>query len=162
MIEEKGTIVACGVDHIWVETIQSSACATCAGERGCGQRLLSKLTGKTTLIRVLTGAHTNRSLRAGDTVTIGIPENVVVTGSLLVYAAPLAGLLGGAWFGQRLLVDDIWVAMMAAAGLFTAGAAVRFCAWLTRNRSAIQPILLSGQGAAARPTEGQGHHLHMS
>ncbi len=148
MIEETGTIVACGVDHIWVETVQSSACATCAGERGCGQRVLSKLTGKTTLIRVLMDRHADCSLRVGDVVSIGIPENVVVGGSLLVYAAPLAGLLGGAWFGQSWFAEDVWVALMAAAGLFAAGVAVRLLAWLLRNRSAIQPVLLSGQGAA--------------
>lgn len=145
MIEEKGKIVVCGVDHIWVETIQASACAACAGEQGCGQRLLSKLTGKTTLIRVLTGEHTDALLRVGDVVRIGIPESVVVGGSLLVYSAPLVGLLGGAWLGQTLFVSDIWVALMAVAGLLAAGLGVRFFAWLARNQSDLQPVLLSGQ-----------------
>lgn len=152
MIEETGTIVECGVDHVWVETVQSSACATCAGERGCGQRLLSKLTGKTTLIRVLTDEQANRSLRVGDIVCVGIPESVVVRGSLLVYSAPLTGLLGGAWLGQSLFVSDLGVALMATAGLLTAGIGVRFLAWLARNQSDLQPILLSGQAAEVGAT----------
>ncbi len=150
MIEEEGKIVALGAGHVWVETIQVSACAACAGEHGCGQRLLSKLTGKTTLIRVLTGAHANQLQRVGEVVSIGIPESVVVRGSLLIYSAPLAGLLGGAWLGQSLFVHDIWVALMAVAGLLAAGVGVRFLAWLARNQINLQPVLLAGKSADRR------------
>ena len=55
MIRETGTVVAIEDNGVWVETIQQSACQTCVAEKGCGQRLIAKVTGNTTAIRVLPG-----------------------------------------------------------------------------------------------------------
>ena len=53
MIVETGTVVAIEADSLWVETIQKTACEVCVAQKGCGTRVLSKLTGKTNRIRVL-------------------------------------------------------------------------------------------------------------
>ena len=53
MIIETGTVVALESDALWVETIQKTACEACVAQKGCGTRVLSKLTGKTNRIRVL-------------------------------------------------------------------------------------------------------------
>ncbi len=53
MIVETGTVVAIESDSLWVETIQKTACEACVAQKGCGTRVLSKLTGKTNRIRVL-------------------------------------------------------------------------------------------------------------
>lgn len=147
MIEEAGQVVTVGVDHLWVETIQASTCASCVAETGCGQRLLSKLTGKSLGIRVLLNADDKMLYRAGDVVHIGIPEDVVVKGSLLAYGAPLLGLLGGAWFGQMLFSadgsGDGWVALMAALGLGVAGTFVRVISWRVQDRRHLQPTLMA-------------------
>jgi sigma-E factor negative regulatory protein RseC len=52
MILETGVVVAVESDGLWVETIQKSACEVCVAEKGCGQKFLSKLAGKTVSIRV--------------------------------------------------------------------------------------------------------------
>ena len=97
MILETGTVVAVEADSLWVETIQRSTCEACAAEKGCGQRVLSKLTGKTNRIRVLFGAQSPKKVSPGQSVTIGIPEDVIVSGSILVYLLPVVAAVIGAW-----------------------------------------------------------------
>ena len=91
MILETGTIVAIESDSLWVETIQKSACDACVAEKGCGQKFLSKLAGKTTSIRVLLNGESRKDFSLGQSVTIGIPEDQHVLASLLVYLLPIVG-----------------------------------------------------------------------
>ena len=83
MIVETGTVVAFESDSIWVETIQKTACEACVAQKGCGTRVLSKLTGKTNRIRVLLQQCSADDLTIGQDVTIAIPEDVIVKGSML-------------------------------------------------------------------------------
>ena len=83
MIKETGKVVAVEAGGVWVETIQQSACNTCAAEKGCGQRLLAKTTGKTTAIKVLPGDYGLKNIGVDDQVVIGIPEKVIVNGTIL-------------------------------------------------------------------------------
>jgi hypothetical protein len=76
MILESGTVVQVDLDSLLVETIQTSTCDTCVAEKGCGQRVLSKLTGKTNRIRVLFDSQSPKNILPGQSVTIGIPEGV--------------------------------------------------------------------------------------
>ena len=95
MIVETGRICRLEPDAVWVETIQRTTCDSCNARHGCGQRVLSRLAGGTTEIRVLLPADSAQQFFVGQAVEIGIPEDVVVGGSLLVYLVPLAGLLTG-------------------------------------------------------------------
>ena len=96
MIFETGVVVAIESDGLWVETIQKSACEVCVAEKGCGQKFLSKLAGKTTSIRVLRNKLSPETFSVGQSVTIGIPEDVIVMASLLVYLLPIVGAVCGA------------------------------------------------------------------
>ena len=97
MIFETGIVVNNEHGSLLVETIQRTACDTCIAEKGCGQSLLAKLTGKTNRIRVLLGDYPAESIELGQSITIGIPENVIVKGSLLVYMLPILMAVVGAW-----------------------------------------------------------------
>ena len=66
MILESGTVVQVDSDSLLVETIQTSTCDTCVAEKGCGQRVLSKLTGKTNRIRVLFDSQSPKNICAGS------------------------------------------------------------------------------------------------
>ena len=68
MIVETGTVVAIESDGLWVETIQKTACEACVAQKGCGTRVLSKLTGKTNRIRVLLGRHSAGAIVIGQDV----------------------------------------------------------------------------------------------
>ena len=102
-IFETGRVVALELGAVWVETIRSSACGSCAARSGCGHRTLAGvLTSDKGLIR----ARESHSLKAtdcsvNDRVEISIPRSTLSIGALLLYGVPLstasaAALLVGA------------------------------------------------------------------
>ncbi|MDE0746450.1 MAG: SoxR reducing system RseC family protein [Porticoccaceae bacterium] len=144
MIFETGTVVSKDQSSLWVETIQRTACDTCIAEKGCGQSLLSKLTGKTNRIRVLPGNHAVKSLALGQSVTIGIPEHVIVKGSLLVYLVPILMAVVGAWLlGSEIktVEQDLLSVLGAAVGLLLGGLLVKFRSNQTNSDPNLNPVL---------------------
>jgi len=139
MILETATVVAVESDALWVEAVQKSACEVCVAQKGCGTRVLSKLTGKTNRIRVLASADSVQKLCPGQSVTIGIAEDVVVTASLLVYLVPLISSLIGLW----LMGPDSEIASVvgAAIGLFAGAVLVGLQSRKTRNNPRLNPVL---------------------
>jgi sigma-E factor negative regulatory protein RseC len=93
MILETGRIVSIEAEGVWVETIRQSACGSCRAEKGCGQRLLNKWDGHTAYIWVLLDGRNPAQYTLGDEIQIGIPEEVITKGSLLVYMVPVIGLV---------------------------------------------------------------------
>lgn len=142
MIKETGKVVAVETGGVWVETIQQSACNTCAAEKGCGQRLLAKVTGKTTAIKVLPGNYDLKNVGVNDQVVIGIPEKVIVNGTLLTYFLPLLLMVLGVISISKLSNSDVVVALGALAGLIVGGLFVRLHSYLNRTNHDVQPILL--------------------
>ena len=139
MILETATLVAIEPGAIWVDAVQKSACESCVAEKGCGTRVLSKLTGKTSRIRVLAGADQLQRLAIGDEVTIGIPEDVVVTSALLVYILPLLLSLFGLWLVAS--PNDVVSAFAAVVGLLLGAALVSLYSHKTRHNPRLNPIL---------------------
>jgi len=139
MILETATVVSIEADAIWVEAVQKSTCETCTAQKGCGTSVLAKLTGKTSRIRVLTGADHRHSLNLGQDVTIAIPEDVVVKASLLVYTLPLITSLVGLWLMSG--VSDIVSVGGACIGLIIGGGIVSLYSNKTRNNPRLNPIL---------------------
>jgi len=139
MIEESGKIVAIGKDFVWVETMRKSACDACSAKNGCGHRALSRgARAGNTHVR----ARNQYDLDVGDPVTIGIPEDVLMKGSLVVYLLPLLLMML-----SSLTVDGIWSSDGATglAGIF--GLAVGFAlVWLfsrrVQNDQRYQPVVL--------------------
>lgn len=142
MITEAGKVVAVERDGVWVETANQSACGRCSARKGCGQSLLAQMDGHRSYIKALLNGHSPGEFREGDMVTIGIDENAVVRGSLVVYCLPLLGLVAGAVIGNGFSFPDIGVAAVAFAGLVAAGLAVR---WFSRRHSHdedFQPVII--------------------
>ena len=124
MIFETGTVVSKNQDSLMVETIQQTACDSCSAQKGCGHTALTKLTGTKNEIRVLPGDFCVASLRLGQSVTIGIPEHIVVKGSLMVYLVPVIGALTGAWMlgdEGKTLEQDLFSIFGALIGLVGGG-----------------------------------------
>lgn len=128
MIEETGRVVAVETGAVWVETVRQSACHACSAQSGCGHGALSKLTQKTAHVRALA----SQPWVVGDEVVIGIPESLVVTGSLLGYLLPLVCALALALLADYLTGNDAWTALAAALGLALGFGLVRW--HFTRNR----------------------------
>jgi sigma-E factor negative regulatory protein RseC len=133
-------------EAVWVETIQQSACQSCSAQKGCGQRLIAKVTGKTASIRVLPGECDLKTLSVNEQVVIGIPESVVVNGTLLTYILPLLTMVTGVILAASFSTSDSVTALGALFGLVFGGGLVRLYSHLNRDNRAVQPILLGPHG----------------
>lgn len=142
MLEEKGTVVDIEPDALWVETRQQSVCGSCVARKGCGQQVLGQMFATTSTLRVLLGDRSPEDFQTQQTVTIGIPEAVVVKNSLLIYLVPLAGFLAGAGLGQQWLGAEGLSVLLAFIGLGAGGLAMRWYSWRIRHDPACQPVIL--------------------
>lgn len=142
MIIETGRVVAVESDGLWVETIQRSTCGSCAAQKGCGQSLLARLTGHTSYLRVVLEGRDPAGFQLGEQVRIGVPEQVVVSGSLFVYLVPLFAMLLFSGIAHNLWAYEGLTAAFAALGLLAGGLVVRWRAQVTRNDPRLQPVLL--------------------
>lgn len=98
MIEESAQVVAVEGDYAWVETQRRSSCGSCEA-KGCGTGALSKVLGaRVQRIKVRNPIQA----QAGDSVTLGIEEGVLLQGSLMVYIVPLLLMLAGGLLGESL------------------------------------------------------------
>ena len=96
MIEEKALIVEAYDDVAWVETQRQSTCSACQVQKGCGTSVLHKVLGqKRTRLQVM---NPNR-YEVGDEVVLGLQENALIKGSLMLYALPLLFMFGFAMLG---------------------------------------------------------------
>lgn len=145
MIEEGARVVAVEGDIAWVETRRQTACGSCAANKGCGTTVLAKVVGaKYSRLRVLN----TLSARTGDEVVIGIEENALLRGSVIMYVLPILLMMVGAALGER-LNEQLQLATpdvaSIAAGL--AGLLAGF-AWISRFAGKIgrdgryQPVML--------------------
>ncbi len=149
MIEEAGTVVAVRGEEALVETRRQSACGSCGAAGACGTAALSRVVGRRmTRVRALNRA----GARVGDSVIFGLAESALVEGSLMVYALPLAGLVGGAVAGALLFPEGEIASMLLALGGFLAAlGVVRRFSRRIRNDSRYQPVVLRVERSAGAP-----------
>ena len=99
MIEERAQVVAVEGDNVLVQTQRQSSCGACAVKSGCGTSVLAGIVGqKMTQLRL----PNTLGAKPGDEVLLGMAENALVAGSLLMYVLPLLMLLLGALAGELL------------------------------------------------------------
>jgi len=139
MIVETGVVVAVESDSLWVETIQKTACEACVAQKGCGTRVLSKLTGKTNRIRVLAGGMSLQGIELGQDVDIAIPEDVIVNAALLVYLLPICAAVFTSWLVGS--YGDLSSIAGALFGLFVGGFVVSGHSRKTRDDLRLNPVL---------------------
>lgn len=115
MVEESARVVRIEGDIVWVEAIRQSACGQCAAQKGCGHSMLAKLGQKRIEVAVQANGHL---LALHDDVLIGVPDNVVLNSSLLLYGLPLflmlciAGLADQAGLGEGMTALAALVGML--------------------------------------------------
>lgn len=146
MITETGRVVAIEEGGLWVETMRKTTCGSCAVQKGCGHGVLNKLgSNRSNYIRVLYGDLPHH-FAIDDEVQIGIPEQIVVMASFVVYMVPLLLLLLGAVAGEYVLqsgLGETVAGMLGAVVGFAAGLCV--VAWHNakiRNDCSYQPRLI--------------------
>jgi sigma-E factor negative regulatory protein RseC len=140
MIEEPGRVVSLEEGAVWVETLRKSTCSSCSANAGCGQGLLDKLAISSP--RGTVRALTDLQLAVGDSVVIGLGEDALVRGSLLVYVLPLLGLFAGALGAEYLALGE---PLSIAAGVVGFVGAALFVRWRSQQSiadPALQPVVL--------------------
>ena len=140
MIEEQGRVVAVEAGAVWVETLRRSTCSSCSANAGCGQGLMEKLgVGRQ---RGLVRALCDLQLQVGDAVVIGVREELLVRGSLLVYLLPLLCLFAAAVLAQQWGLTEPLVILAGFAGLAMGWLLVRWRSRRTAHVPALQPVVV--------------------
>lgn len=144
MIEESGRVVAVEDGAVWVESIRQTACQSCAARKGCGQSALAKLgQQQKNHVRALNAFD----LHVGDEVVIGVPEDVVMKGTLVAYLMPLVLMLVASIAADSFTQSDLWVALSGLAGLAVGFLLVRVHFHAVSSDRRYQPLVL-------RPAQG--------
>ena len=146
MINETGRVVALESDGLWVETVRRSTCGSCGAKQGCGHGILNSMAaGQRNYTWVTLGGTPASAFTIGDDVEIALPEEVIVSGSFVVYMLPILATVLGAVIGQSLLLATLGAdasAVLGAVAGFGAGIVlVRWHARRNRNNPLMQPVL---------------------
>lgn len=149
MLRESGRVVAIDDDGVWVETTNKTLCGSCAAEKGCGQSLLARWVNSHGYLKALFNGRDPRTIRINDVVDVGIPEDVVVTSSLIIYLLPLLLLLAGAVVGGEAIGGDAASAVGALLGLLLGAVVVKIYSHAVKHNRRIQPVLLDMVGTSA-------------
>lgn len=152
MLKETGRVVAIEDDALWVETIQKTTCGSCAAQKGCGTGLLAKLGVRPAYLRVLLNGRSATHYHVDDTITLGIPDDVVVKGSLFVYFVPLLLMIVFSGIAHKYILSEIVVVLIGIVGLLLGGLIVRWHSRIYRNDPRLQPQLVDQeQGDSWQP-----------
>ena len=144
MIEEKAMVVAIEGANVLLQTQRRSACQSCSVKQGCGTSVLAKVVGqRSSQILVINTLGAN----LGDEVVIGINDNALVKGSLLIYALPLILLLVGALLGELWAQSygfnaELMSIVSGVAGFALAMILVRYALYKSQFKNEIQPHML--------------------
>lgn len=140
MIEEPGRVVALEPGAVWVETHRKSTCSGCSARNGCGQGLMDRLgvNEKRGLIRAISELQ----LAVGDSVVVGVREDALLRGALLVYLFPLIALIASAMVASTLSVAEPFVILAGLAGFSASWLVVRYRGQKTAGDTRLQPVVL--------------------
>jgi len=125
MIEENAQVISINNDDVIIEPVKDAGCSGCKQGGTCGVSLFSGLFGnRSTRYRAVNLSTV--PLQPGDQVVVGIDENAILGGSLIVYALPLlmlvmAAVAGGVLAESMLPGYGEILAIIAALCGFVAG-----------------------------------------
>lgn len=142
MIAEQGRVVAVEAGAAWVETERKSMCSACSARHGCGQRAMDRLNVRSTSQAVK--ALVEQPVAVGDAVVVGVREEALLHGVLLVYLFPLLALFAAALLADWLGGEEPVTILSGLSGFGLSWMAV---AQWSRRRAAdggLQPIVLEG------------------
>lgn len=146
MLEEAGSVVALEGNKAWVQTIRKSACSSCEAKSGCGQGVLASISdGKANQVLV----ENTLNLKVGNEVLLGIPEDMLVRASFIVYFLPLLIMMFSAAATEKWLsVGDGWVALAGGFGLLIGFIMVRVYSRLHSNDQKFCPKMIRSMVAS--------------
>lgn len=142
MMTESVRVLAVEQSYLLVEAVRRSACGNCQARAGCGQSLLNRWAEKTSCLKVPLEGRDPASFAVNDQVIVGVPEDVIVRSSLLIYCLPIVLLLIGAFVGEWIAGSEGASILAALLGLMLGGLLVKsYSSFAARFRD-LQPMLL--------------------
>lgn len=146
MIEQVAHVHAIDQTTVWLDTIRLSTCNSCSMKSGCGQRLMNQATD-CKRSRIELPIPQNMSLKVGDDVVLGIPQNAFIKASLLTFAMPLVTMLITALLAQWWSLSEPVTVVFALIGL---GLGLLLLRWYSQtevvlNSKQWQPVILRQQ-----------------
>ena len=144
MIEEQAQVVEVKGDQLLLQAQTQSACGACSAKKGCGTSVLSKVVGKK-FSRF--HAINNVGAKVGDTVVVGITEDTLISGSVVMYFIPVLGMIVFALMADYLLMPDydqrdLYIALLSAVGLAAGSLFSRWYFSHQSNNHKYTPIVL--------------------
>ena len=156
MLEERALVVAVDEQSVWVETQRQSVCGQCAANKGCGNSVLQKVLGKKRNVLRVMG---DLSVDVGDEVIIGVNEDALVKGSLIVYAMPILFMIVFAMLGETIvshwlsISKDLASIAGAFLGLMVSIIGLRWYGSRISDNANYQPVLLRHASSVAFHSE---------
>jgi sigma-E factor negative regulatory protein RseC len=144
MIEESARVVSIEGAELVLEAEIKTSCQSCSAQKGCGTSLLARHVGrKLTRFRI---ANTLNA-KVGDEVIVGLSEQAMLRGSLLVYLFPLfcmllAALAADAVLAQGVTGRDLLVSLAAFSGLGLAVLALRSKLAGAQSQQQLTPVVV--------------------
>ena len=144
MIEERARVIAVENGQLLLEAQTKASCSACAVKQGCGTSVVSKWIGrKFTRFQ----APNTVNARVGDEVVVGLAEEAMLKGSVLVYLLPLLAMIGFALLADSLIAADtasrdLMVLIAAVAGFSLMLVISRLLLSTGSNSSKLTPVVL--------------------
>ncbi len=127
MIEQRAKVLSVHGDRVRIQTEAQTGCHSCGAKSGCGSALIAQMfPARFNQQLRLSTAHLATRPRPGEHVIVGIDEGHLRKISLLLYAVPLLGLLGGAIAGQAWGDTELISILGGLLGLIATLASVRW------------------------------------
>lgn len=127
MIEQRARVIAVEGDWVQIQTEAQSGCHSCGAKNGCGSSLIAQMfPARFNQPLRLSSSHVTLAPQAGDHVIIGIDERHLQKTTLLLYAVPLLGLLGGSIMGQVIGGTELISILGGLLGLSTTLMSIRW------------------------------------
>lgn len=141
MLTEVGRVVAKENDTVWVQTQSKTGCSSCQVNTVCGSGIVSKAFSHKVFITPL---KNRLNANIDDEVEVGIPEDLVVRASFMVYLVPLISMI------IALLVWQFWLAnpselssiLAAVVGLAIGFVITHFYSKSAAQKGQTEPVLL--------------------
>jgi len=114
LVEGIAVVISVDADIAWMEPEQTSSCGGCASAKACGVKT-GGLEGRLKARRF--PMRNTADLRVGERVVVGIPEDALLRASLVAYAIPLLGMVGGSMVVNLTIGGDVATAIAAVVGL---------------------------------------------
>ena len=144
MIEERARVIAIENDQLLLEAQTQAACGACAARQGCGTSLLSRWVGRK-FTRFQAPNTVNASV--GDEVVVGLAEEAMLKGSVLVYLLPLLAMIVFALLADSLVSPglasrELLVLLAAIAGFSLMLVFSRLLLSSRGHRDRLNPVVL--------------------